>query len=69
MKKSKCSFMNDSVEYLGHIIDSEGMKATPEKIAAIERAPMPKNIQQLRSFLGLLSQVPPELGDGHPAFE
>ena len=55
MKKSKCSFMNDSVEYLGHIIDSEGIKATPEKIAAIERAPMPKNIQQLRSFLGLLN--------------
>ena len=47
--------MNDSVEYLGHIIDSEGIKATPEKIAAIERAPMPKNIQQLRSFLGLLN--------------
>ena len=55
MKKSKCSFMTDSVEYLGHIIDSEGIKATPEKIAAVERAPMPKNIQQLRSFLGLLN--------------
>ena len=37
------------------MIDAEGTRATPEKIAAIEQAPMPKNVQQLRSFLGLLN--------------
>ena len=47
--------MRDSVAYLGHLVDVEGIRATPEKIAAIVKAPMPKNVQQLRSFLGLLN--------------
>ena len=55
MKRSKCYFMRDSVEYLGHIVDANGLHATPEKIAAIERAPRPQNVTQLRSFLGLLN--------------
>ena len=55
MKRSKCYFMRDSVAYLGHVVDADGIRATPEKIAAIMQAPMPKNVQQLRSFLGLLN--------------
>ena len=47
--------MQDAVEYLGHLIDANGKRPTPEKIAAIKRAPMPTNVQQLRSFLGLLN--------------
>lgn len=42
MKKSKCRFMRDSVEYLGHKVDAEGIRATPEKIAAIVNAPLPQ---------------------------
>ena len=55
LKKEKCSFMKKSVEYLGHQVDASGIKATPEKIAAVENAPLPQNVQQLRSFLGLLN--------------
>lgn len=55
MKRNKCLFMQESVEYLGHRLDADGIRATPEKVAAIMRAPMPKNVQQLRSFLGLLN--------------
>ena len=58
MKRSKCFFMRDSVDYLGHMVDAEGIRGTPEKIAAIERAPMLKNVQQLRSFLRLLNFLP-----------
>ena len=49
------SFMKDSVEYLGHRVDANGIHTTPEKIAAIINAPLPQNLQQLRSFLGLLN--------------
>ena len=55
MKKSKCSFMQSSVEYLGHRIDSDGLHATPGKLEAIMGAPEPQNIQELRSFLGLIN--------------
>jgi len=55
MKRGKCSFMQDAVEYLGHRVDADGLRATPEKIAAIEKGPLPRNVQQLRSFLGLLN--------------
>ena len=47
--------MRNSVTYLGHVIDAKGIPATPDKISAIVEAPMPTNVQQLRSFLGLLN--------------
>ena len=55
LKKAKCNFMRTSVEYLGHQITSEGLKATASKLAAIVQAPAPTNIRELRSFLGLLN--------------
>ena len=55
VKREKCSFMQDSVEYLGHKIDAEGIHATPEKLAAICRAPTPCNVSELRSLLGLIN--------------
>eukprot|EP00731_Ephydatia_muelleri_P017292 Em0010g390a len=55
LKLTKCSFMLPSVEYLGHIISSEGIRPTEEKTRAIVEAPMPLNVSQLRSFLGLLN--------------
>ena len=40
---------------LGHWIDAEGLHAMPSKLQAIVQAPAPKNVQELRSFLGLLN--------------
>ena len=54
VKPSKCHFLKDSVEYLGHKIDADGLHTTTKKVAAIQQAPKPVNQQQLRSFLGLL---------------
>ena len=53
-KKSKCSFLCDSVEYLGHRLDAEGLHTTDQKVEAVKRAPRPRNVRELRSFLGLL---------------
>ena len=55
VKRSKCTFMKTSVEYLGHRIDAEGLHATEDKVKAITEAPVPKNVTELRSFLGLLN--------------
>ena len=54
MKKAKCVFLQDSVTYLGHKIDRNGVHTTPSKVEAINKAPKPQNQQQLKSFLGLL---------------
>ncbi len=55
VNREKCEFLKNEVEYLGHRVDSEGVHATDSKLAAITEAPALKNIQELRSFLGLLN--------------
>ena len=55
LSKEKCAFFKGSVEYLGHHIDSKGIHTSPKKVKAVLEAPSPQNVQQLRSFLGLLN--------------
>ena len=55
LNKDKYCFMTKSVSYLGYIIDAEGLRHTEEKLQAIRDAPSPKNLTQLKSYLGLLS--------------
>ena len=47
--------MAKSVEYLGHRIDAAGLHTTSAKVDALVQAPEPRNVQELRSFLGLLN--------------
>ena len=54
VKKDKCALFQDSVQYLGHKIDVSGIHTTDSKVEAVKNAPAPKNVQELRSFLGLL---------------
>ena len=53
--KEKCAFLRDSVEYLGHKIDAEGLHPRPKKVAAVIKAPQPHNISKLRAFLGMVN--------------
>ena len=49
----KWEFGRREVHYLGHVVSREGVKMDPQKVAAIEQWPTPKNIKALRGFLGL----------------
>ena len=51
----KCVFMQDRLEYCGHILTKDGVQQSPDKIAAIVNAPAPTNVTQLRSILGLIN--------------
>ena len=55
LKKDKCHFLQSSVEYLGHVIDANGLHTTPTKQQAIAEARAPTNTSELRSFLGLVN--------------
>ena len=55
LKADKCEFLSSSVVYLGHRIDAEGFHPTPDKVEAIRQAPTPKNITELKAYLGLLN--------------
>ena len=52
-KRSKCEFATDKVEYLGHFIQASGVSTDPAKIKAVKEWPVPKNLKDLRGFLGL----------------
>ena len=54
-KKSKCRFLVPSVSYLGYKLDGEGLHPLPEKVKAIQEAPIPRNVSELKSYLGLLT--------------
>lgn len=52
---NKCEFFKSKVSYLGFIIDKHGLHTCENKISAIKNAPIPRNITQLKSFLGLIN--------------
>ena len=55
LRKDKCVFLAPSVVYLGHQIDAEGLHPVAEKVEAVQEAPAPKNVSELKSYLGLLT--------------
>eukprot|EP00253_Pinus_taeda_P012980 PITA_12980 len=52
-KFSKCDFYKEQIQYLGHIITKEGIAVDPEKIKNIMEWPTPKDVADIRSFMGL----------------
>ena len=49
----KCHFNQCSIKYLGHIVSANGVAVNPEKIKAIQTWPTPRNLKEVRQFLGL----------------
>ncbi|CAI7916855.1 unnamed protein product [Closterium sp. NIES-54] len=56
-KASKCEFLQDRLEFLGHIISAEGVEIDPKKIATIQAWHAPTNLTELQSFMGFVNYV------------
>lgn len=55
LKTSKCRFIAEEVEYLGHILTPSGLKPNPNTTSAVADFPLPANLKEVRQFLGLSS--------------
>ncbi|GET66927.1 DDE-type integrase/transposase/recombinase [Rhizophagus irregularis DAOM 181602=DAOM 197198] len=55
LKLKKCEWAKKNVEYLGHIVGTDGLKPDNKKIEKIKNLKLPKNIKQIREINGLCS--------------
>ena len=52
---NKCFLFQRKVSFLGHVLSEAGIEVQQEKVAAVKDWPTPKNLSELRSYLGLCS--------------
>jgi Reverse transcriptase (RNA-dependent DNA polymerase) len=55
LKASKCQFFKTRVRFLGHVVSRDGIEPDPDKVSCVQEWPVPQNLRELRSFLGLAS--------------
>ncbi|UYV70790.1 K02A2.6-like [Cordylochernes scorpioides] len=51
----KCKPFKEKVRYLGHVISRQGIQTDPDRTETVRQWPVPRDVHQLRSFLGLCS--------------
>ena len=55
VKLSKCEFWLKEVSFLGHIVSEKGIRVHPKNIEVVSEWKPPRNVIEVRSFLGLAS--------------
>ena len=55
LKPSKCSFGMQSIEFLGHIFDENGVKLSDFSVQVIRDVPEPTSVKGVRSFIGMVN--------------
>ena len=66
LNREKCKFSRNTVKFLGHVIDANGLHPDPDKVKAVTSMSEPTNITEVRRFLGIanqLSKFSPKLAD------
>ena len=53
LKPNKCSFCQEEVHFLGHIVSATGIRADPRKTNLVENWPVPTSTKEVQKFLGL----------------
>ncbi|GJP42101.1 hypothetical protein CLOM_g1693 [Closterium sp. NIES-68] len=56
-KGSKCDFLKQELEFLGHVVSTEGVKIDPKKIKTIQEWKPLTNLKELQGFQGFVNYV------------
>ena len=56
LNPDKCLFSTSRLQYLGQVIDSDGIRKDPAKVKAITELPEPKDVPDVRRFLSMVNQ-------------
>lgn len=54
LKPAKCRFALQELEYLGHVVNREGLKMNPRLVAAVQEFLIPQTVHGVRRFLKLV---------------
>ena len=57
LNKEKLVLRTDEVTFMGHVITKDGLKSDPVKMQAIRDFPVPRKIDELRRFLGMVNYM------------
>ena len=57
LNADKCLFSQTSIRFLGHVIDKNGVHPDPERLTAVRNMEAPKDLTQLRRFMGMANQL------------
>jgi hypothetical protein len=70
LKVSKCHFAETSLKVLGHVVDADGIRPDPDKLAAVRELPpcnegktVALKVKKVQSYLGLCSYYCPHVKD------
>ena len=56
LNPDKCLFSTSRLQYLGQVIDSDGIRKDPAKVKAITELPEPEDVPDVRRFLSMVNQ-------------
>lgn len=54
LKKEKCEFLKERLEFLGHVLDAQWIRPSPKKTEAMLNMTEPQNVEEMESFLGMV---------------
>ena len=57
LNKDKSQIRCGEINYIGHILSKDGLKADPRKVEAIQKMDSPKNKEELQRFLGMTTYL------------
>jgi hypothetical protein len=56
LNRDKCVFSVSTIKALGHVISSKGVSPDSDEVKAILDIPVPTNVAEVRSFMGMVNQ-------------